>query len=172
MTLRCYTPSKKDLVLLKTLLAYQYGIKAAEALDVFNIEDLLICISSATGRIRTLKMSDGTILFTLRASDYMILPHLVFAQVLKEFLPFPKYRVIIVNEMVEDVLEGWTIFSRHVLNADEEIRAGDEVLIVTEDDELIAVGRALIGYDEIITADYGAAITIRDKVIKHGKTRI
>jgi predicted RNA-binding protein (TIGR00451 family) len=86
------------------------------------------------------------------------------AKLLHRVIPYPKHRIVVINEVVEDILKGHTVFSRHVLEGDENIKPYDEVLIVNEDNKLIGVGKALISYDAIITALRGPAVQIREKV--------
>lgn len=101
------------------------------------------------------------IAFTLRASDYVVIPHPPLARLLHRYAPFPRYRIVVVEEMARDVLEGYTVFARHVIQCDEDVRRGDEVLIVDEHDNLLACARALLDCEAMITCTRGAAASIR-----------
>ncbi len=161
----CHEPSEIEWRTLENLAVYQYGIHALPAVQELAQNKPRVCISRTTGKMRRIVLSDGTIALTIRASDYVLIPHAFFAKLLHRHLPFPFYRIIVANEMVEDIMQGWTLFARHVVAVDENIRPGDEVLIVDERDRLLAVGRTILGYLEILTSTYGPAAIIREKVL-------
>lgn len=102
----------------------------------------------------------------VRASDFYLVPHAALGILLHKVIPFPKRRVVVVNEMVEDILEGSSVFARHVIVADESIKPFEEVLVVDEDDKLICLGRVLLDYETMMTAIHGVAIQIREKIAK------
>ena len=54
--------------------------------------------------------------------------------------------------------EGKNVFAPFVLDADEEIRPGDDVLIVNKDDELAGVGKALLNKEEMLAFRSGIAV--------------
>ena len=51
--------------------------------------------------------------------------------------------------------------AKFVLDVDKDIRANDEVLIVNEEDELLAYGKALLGSSEMMDFMTGQAIKTR-----------
>ena len=163
--LKCSKPTKFEWKILEYLVAYQFTSYAISALYELQHYDPKICRSKTTNRIRQVVIKNGDIAITIRASDYTIIPHTLFAKLLHKHLPFPLYRIVVVNEMVSDIMNGWTIFARHVLLADDNIRPGDEVLIVDEQDKLLAIGRTILGHQEMLTAVYGPAVAIREKVV-------
>jgi len=56
---------------------------------------------------------------------------------------------------------GKTAFAKHVINADPDLRAQDEVLLVDENDTLIATGRALLSPREMRAFNKGVAVKTR-----------
>ncbi len=160
----CHEPSQIEWRILENITVYQYGIYALPAVQELAQSKPRICTSRTTGKMRRVVLSDSTIVLTIRASDYVLIPHIFFAKLLHKHLPFPLYRIIVANEMVDDVMQGWTLFARHVVAVDENIRPGDEVLIVDEQDRFLAVGRTILGHLEILTSTYGPAAIIREKV--------
>jgi len=162
--LKCNRPTKFEWQILEHLIAYQFTGYAISALHELQHYDPKICRSKVTNKIRQVVIKDGIIAITIRASDHAVIPHISFAKLLHKHLPFPLYRVVVVNEMVSDIMNGWTVFARHVLLADDNIRPGDEVLIVDEQDKLLAIGRSILGHQEMLTAVRGPAVAIREKV--------
>ena len=76
-------------------------------------------------------------------------------------LDYPKNRVVVTEDSVPFALDGKSVFCKFVAECDENIRAKDEVLIVSEDDELLAYGKALLGACEIEQFKTGQAIKTR-----------
>ena len=163
--LECVEPSEEEIKLLEGLVVYQYGLGSSKVFNEIERDLLRICYSKNTKRIRSVLYGDR-LFITIRASDYMVIPHITFARYLHKALPYPYYRVVVVNEIVEDILNGYTVFSRHIIAGDPRIKPYDEVMIVNEEDRLIGVGKALLDYESMITSTRGAAIQIREKDIE------
>jgi predicted RNA-binding protein (TIGR00451 family) len=145
------------------MLAYHFSHYAANILEYINVSNIEICLSKTTSRLRAFLYNKKLFAF-VRASDSYLIPHAPLAVLLHKVLPFPKMRVVVVNEIVDDLLEGHTVFARHVILADETIKPFEEVLIVNEDDKLIGLGRAILDYETMITSTYGVAVQIREKI--------
>ena len=80
--------------------------------------------------------------------------------------PGPGYRVIIREDVAEFVAKGKNMFAKHVVAADPQIRAGDDVIVVAENDRLIACGAAVVSGAEMIAFNYGVAVRVRQGVEK------
>ncbi len=168
INLECVKLNEKILNILEKFVVYQYGLKASKIFDEVDRDLLRVCYSKNTKRIRCI-LYGNRMFITIRASDYMIIPHITFAKYLHKVLPYPYYRVVVLNEFVEDILNSYTVFSRHVIYGDPRIRPYDEVMIVDENDSLIGVGRTLLDYESMITATRGAAVQIREKCFEGTK---
>ena len=103
----------------------------------------------------------GERIATVRASDGRLTLSYLGATRLGKALPPPEYRVSIDPSVSEFIAKGKTVFAKHVNAADPGIRAGDEVLVVTRDDELLATGTALLGGAEMLAFNYGPAVKVR-----------
>jgi 7-cyano-7-deazaguanine tRNA-ribosyltransferase len=57
--------------------------------------------------------------------------------------------------------KGRSVFAKFVLEADPELRPWEEVLVVDEEDELLAVGRALMNREEMLAFSVGQAVKVR-----------
>lgn len=155
----------EELASFRAILNYQLRINIA---DSILPDDLLVGVSKNTGRIRALiDPENKEVLATVVAQTNTLNIRLNLAKKLHKFVPPPRLRLVVVNEMVPDVLEAKSsVFSRHVLSVDEELRAGDEALVVSEDDELLCVGKLLLSPDEILQLLTGPALKIRECVTR------
>jgi uncharacterized protein with predicted RNA binding PUA domain len=64
------------------------------------------------------------------------------------------------------VAAGKTAFAKHVISADPDLRAQDEVLLVDERDALVATGRALLSPLEMCAFNKGVAVKTRQGFLK------
>ena len=115
---------------------------------------------STTGRTRYVLLG-GTRLATVRAADGRLTLSIAGAERLKQALQPPSYRVEVNSEVAEFVAAGKNAFAKHVLAADPEVRSGDEVLVVTGDDTLLATGTAMLAGAEMLAFNYGVAVKVR-----------
>jgi predicted RNA-binding protein (TIGR00451 family) len=65
------------------------------------------------------------------------------------------------EESSEFIRKGGTAFCKHVIDADPEIRAYDEVILVDEKDKLLATGKAMLSCEEMKIFDHGVAVKVR-----------
>jgi uncharacterized protein with predicted RNA binding PUA domain len=122
---------------------------------------------SKTGRLRHL-YSDKERIATVRAKDGLLTLSILGAERLYEHLPAPRLRVKVSEEAAPYVAKGGTVFARHVVEVDPDIRAGEEVLVVDEDGKLIATGRAVLSPQEMLDINRGPAVVTRKGVEAKG----
>ncbi len=143
----------------KAIMQYQFGENAAQILAQFN---LIIKRSRKTKRIRWIHDNKTKeLLGSVRASDHFIIPHKKLAEELHKFFKFPKLRIAIADEAVPFVKEGMNVFAKFVINADKNLRAGDECLVVDKDDNLIATGTLMLAPRECTSFKRGVAVRVR-----------
>ena len=149
------------LLYLDALLMYQYGIK----LRSLNISEdkLKIEFSKSTGRMRYI-YHDRDLIFTLRANDGFLVPTIKGAKLLLSILEPPKLRVYVQEDVADYIAKGRTLFCKHVIDADLNIRPGSEVLVVDKYENLVAVGRAILSGREMIYCKVGKCVKIRKGV--------
>ncbi|MBN1762594.1 MAG: pseudouridine synthase [Methanomicrobia archaeon] len=140
---------------------YQFGRGAGAVLFTDNVEFTL----SRTRRIAQIKEGDKRIA-TLRSSDGLFTLGIEGAKRLHQHLQYPRLRVIMNEESSEFVRKGETAFCKHVLDADPAIRAYDEVLVVDEQDRLLATGRAMLAGEELHSFTHGVAVKVRHGIEK------
>jgi len=54
------------------------------------------------------------------------------------------------------------VFAKFVVDTDPNLRPGDEVLVVDQDDRLVAVGQAFLNPEEMIAFQRGVAVHVRE----------
>jgi len=59
------------------------------------------------------------------------------------------------------VAKGKSVFAKHVMDADEEIRPQEEVIIVNKKGEVLAVGKAVLSGKEMKAFRRGVAVRVR-----------
>jgi uncharacterized protein with predicted RNA binding PUA domain len=123
-------------------------------------EDIYVKISRNTGRVREVLSDEGIRIASIRASTYTFNLSLYGASILHKVTK--KLRVVIASEVAEDVVKGSSVFSRHVMSVDEDLRAGDEVLVVDECDNLLCVGRLVLSPYEVMFFTRGVAVKLRE----------
>jgi uncharacterized protein with predicted RNA binding PUA domain len=150
--------SKEEKIrIVRAVADYQFGVGAGRALFP---DSCRFIISPKTGRIR--QVTDGGIrIATLKPSSGWLTVSIEGARRLHKAFAYPKLRVVVMNEVGEFIAAGKNVFAKHVVTADEKIRAEDEVIVVNQNDELLATGRAVLGYVEMLDFQRGVAVDVR-----------
>ncbi|MCD6428782.1 MAG: tRNA-guanine transglycosylase [Desulfurococcales archaeon] len=144
---------------LRAIINHQLGVDVG---DVLFKEGVKLKISKNTGKIREVLDSSGRRLASVRASSYTFNLTLLAARVIHEVVRPPRLRVVVVDEIAPDIAKSSTLFARHVLSIDENLRAGDEVLVVDEKDNLLCVGRLVLSPLEVLHFIRGPAVKLRE----------
>ena len=160
-----YEGSEWDLALLnrekaRAIAAFQFGPEAAGAILDGEVE---VVYSRSTGKLRNV-LVDGEHVLSLRAQDGLYTLKLPGGRRLHGATEFPRFRVVVSEESAPFNAQGKNVFAPFVVQADPEIRPGDEVLVVDEEDELLAVGRALLAGWEMPHYRRGMAVNVKDHV--------
>ena len=156
--------TKEELSFLRAILMHQLDLDPFIAEKVLP-EEVLVKVSPRTGKIREIFLPSGVKVASLRASSFTLNLTLYAAKVIKSYVKPMKLRVCVVNEISQDILANPTnVFAKHVIDVDNELRAGDEVMVVNESDDLLCVGRMLLSPYEIMFFTRGIAVRIRECV--------
>lgn len=155
---------KSHLKRARTIADYQFGRGAGEALIPDNVEFQL----SSTKRIRQILLDNNRIA-TVRAKDGMLTLSIMGAGMLHEFIKSPGHRVVVNGDAAPFVAKGKTAFARHVVAVDPDIRAGEEVLVVDENDKLLATGKAMLSAIEMLAFKKGIAVDVRNGIESRDK---
>jgi uncharacterized protein with predicted RNA binding PUA domain len=83
------------------------------------------------------------------------------AKLMAEKAAFARCFVTAQNVVSAFIADGGDVFAAHVVKADETIHAKDEVIVVDEDNRVLAVGRALLSSMEMKAFKIGVAVKVR-----------
>ncbi|MGB8216946.1 MAG: PUA domain-containing protein [Candidatus Methanoperedens sp.] len=150
---------------IRTIADYQFGSGSGDALFPDNVEFKF----STTKRIRQILLDNNRIA-TVRAKDGMLTLSIMGAGKLHGIIGYPGRRVVVNSDAAPFVAKGKTAFSRHVVTADPDIRAGEEVLVVDENDRLLATGKAVLAPLEMLAFKKGIAVDVRNGIETRDKT--
>ncbi len=139
---------------------YQFGGRAGEILFDRTVR---IFHSSRTGRMKQL-YKRGRLLATLRPSDGLIALSVHGARRLLKNGRFQSI-VTIDSDVAEIIKQGKNVFAKHVRRAGSDIRPEDEVVVVDESGNLLAVGRAHLSSEEMLQFRRGLAIKVRRGIV-------
>lgn len=149
-----------DFERLKDIADYQFGKGAGQILFGDDANKITIEKSRKTHKIRHV-YENNEIIVNMRANDGFLILSDLGAKRLHKHFKAPHMRVIISQESEPYALKGKSVFNKFVLDCDENIRRNDEVLIVNEDDKLLAFGKSLLSSYEIKDFNTGQAIKTR-----------
>lgn len=146
-----------DVKKIKYIADYQFGPGSGKAL--FD-GDIQIVKSKKTGKIRHV-YEDDILIATLRARDGVFVLGMEGARRLHAHLRYPQNRVVVNEEAEPFAREGKSIFAKFIIDCDMNIRASDEVLVVNQNDELLAFGKSVLCAGEIVDFSIGQAVKTR-----------
>ena len=144
------------MVRVRRIADFQFGRGAGAAL----FPDEVTFSYSTTKRVRFVNLGRDR-LVTVRANDGRLTLGYLGAARLHAFLPAPKNRVVVVEDAAPFVAEGKNAMAKHVVSADPDILAEDEVFVTDEHDNLLATGMAVLSGSEMTGFTYGTAVKTR-----------
>jgi len=149
-----------ELSIVKAILNYQFGNMVGDKIVEKYKDKIKIEVSKNTGRIRRVYINNK-LFGTIEPTTGFIIPTFFGGEVIKEFLEYPKYRVVISDEAIPFVETGKSVFCKFVVELDEKILPEDVVLVVDREDNLIAVGIAKLSAEEIKSFKRGVAVKVK-----------
>jgi conserved protein with predicted RNA binding PUA domain len=142
---------------IRSIADYQYGEGVGSKLFPDNIE---IQYSPATGRIRYINLN-GERIATLRPTDGLLSLSIDAARTLTKSSPSAQCFVTVRQDIAKFVADGGDVFAAHIIKADQEIHAKDEVIVLDETGQVVAVGRAFLSAAEMLAFKTGVAVKVR-----------
>ena len=124
-------------------------------------KDIDIILSRKTGRIRTVSHK-GKLLCTLRINGSLAIS-IDFAQTLLQSKTFRENCIEINNDAAPFVMEGRSVFCKHVVWCGKNVRVSSDTPILFEH-KVIAVGKAILSSEMISDFKRGVAIKVRDSL--------
>jgi predicted RNA-binding protein (TIGR00451 family) len=141
---------------IRSIADYQFGQGIGEVLFP---DDVRILFSRRTNKIRHVFL-EGRLLATLRPTNGFFSLALEGARRIVKIEPLRLW-VKVQDDVCDFVAEGRSVFAKHVVDCDEEIRPEEEVVVVNSQSEVIAVGRAVLTGVEMKAFKFGVAVRVR-----------
>jgi predicted RNA-binding protein (TIGR00451 family) len=141
----------------RSIADYQFGQGVGNTLFPENIQ---IEYSKRTGRIRYINHNNER-LATLRPTDGLYSLSIKAAKTLAENFPSARCFVTVQTDVSKYIADGGDVFAVHVVNVDEALRARDEVVVLDEKKQVLAVGRAVLSSAEMKAFKTGVAVKVR-----------
>jgi conserved protein with predicted RNA binding PUA domain len=142
---------------IRSIADYQYGTGVGNKLFPENVQ---IEYSHSTGRIRYINLN-GNRIATLRPTDGMLSLSVEAARTLAKCCPSSHCFITVRQDIAHFVAEGGDLFAAHIVKVDPEIHAKDEVIILDEAGQVVAVGRAFLSAAEMMAFKTGVAVKVR-----------
>jgi predicted RNA-binding protein (TIGR00451 family) len=136
---------------------YQFAKGAGEKLFPERVK---ILFSKRTGRIRYVYL-DGKRLATMRPTDGFFSLSVYGAKRIVECVAQAECFVVVRDDVSRFIAEGGDVFAVHVVKADAEVRAKDEVIVLDSARNVLAVGRAVLSGEEMMCFKRGVAVKVR-----------
>jgi len=155
----------EELRRLRGIADYQFGRGCGEALFPSNIT---VTYSKSTGRIRHIYLEEKRIA-TLRPNDGLFTLTIAGAELLLSKIEKLGFTVTVADGVEEEIAEGKSVFAKHALEAGSGIRPGDEVVVLSKQRKVLAVGRALLNGEEMLVFKTGVAVKVRRGRLKEEK---
>ncbi|MEM3578148.1 MAG: PUA domain-containing protein [Candidatus Bathyarchaeia archaeon] len=148
---------KEDLKRIRSVADYQFGKGVGAELFPENVE---VAYSKRTGRIRYVYLG-GKRLATLRPTDGLFSLSIAGAKRIIEGACQAKCLVFVRDDVSSFIADGGDVFAAHVVKADDAIRPKDEVIILDERGNVLAVGKAVLSGAEMRAFKCGVAVKVR-----------
>lgn len=146
----------------RVLADYQFGENAGRVLFPDTCKFIT---SPKTGKVR--QIMDGSVrIATVKPDSGMLSISVEGARRLMRVFEFPKLRVVVDKRVGEFIASGKNVFAKHVVAVDNQIRANDEIIVVDENDRLLATGKAVLSAFEMLELNRGVAVSVRQGVKK------
>ncbi len=148
-------PTIKELFKLRAVADYLFDKDVGKVLFPDGVR-----VVKTRGRVRQVWLG-SEILCSIRASDGFIILNRKGAELVHSALKLPRLRVTVGDDVAPFIAQGKTVFAKHVIAADQEIRPSEEVLVVDRRNRLLASGKALLSGEEMLAFKVGKAVVVR-----------
>ncbi len=159
------TPKPVDRERLARTLGFQFP--GVDFTAFFRRDDIYVVYSRKTRRVSYVHLGDRH-LFSLRTSDGRYQPTFAGGLLLLE-LGLEKQRITVAPDAVPFVADGKSLYTRHVMTADSGIAPGSEVLLLSPEGELLAVGTSVHPTHALHSLVNGVAVKVKHSLNKHRK---
>lgn len=132
-------------------------------ISLFNGNDFIVK-SKATNHIRNI-LRNNKILATMR-NDGLFTLSINGGLALQKIKKYPLSRVIVTEDSGEFNAKGFNVFFKFIKNFDENVIAGNEVMVTDENDDLYAVGHSVVSGIEMKSYREGVAVKVHEGINK------
>jgi len=153
-----------NLYKIRSIADYQFGKGVGK--ELFP-NDVKIVYSKATGRIRYIYLGEKR-LATLRPTNGLFSLSITGAKRIIENVTPLRLWVRVKEEAAPFIMKGKSLFAKHVSDADEEIRPMEEVIVISDGGEVLAVGKAVLTGEEMKAFKKGVAVKVRRGAAEEG----
>ena len=149
--------SAEALQKIRSVADYQFGKDVGVK---FFPDTVRIVYSKNTGKIRYIHLEEK-LLATLRPTTGLFILTIAGAKrMIREVEPLHLW--VKLEDFAEPfVAKGRSAFAKHVIDVDMEIRPQEEVIVISQKNEVLAVGRALLSGTEMKAFNKGIAVRVR-----------
>ncbi|TXT58984.1 MAG: tRNA-guanine(15) transglycosylase [Promethearchaeota archaeon] len=149
---------------LKGISDYQFGPLITDILFK-DLEKITFKRSKNTGKIKYIYFEKKFFL-SLRPTNGFFSLGLLAAQKIINETKSPKLRAVVLNDISSFIKEGRNVFCKHVVEIDEALRPKDEIIVVNQNDDLLAVGKLELPVPYVKTFTRGVGIKVRKGIEK------
>lgn len=146
-------------------LDYIFGKSSSRSLDFSKLD---FQYSNRTSRLKYVRLDDSKdLLFTFRANGSLaptitgyriLLSKINLANIHKR----PSWSLTVIDGVSEFVSQGRTVFCKHIVYCSDNLRAGQDVVILGENGNILASGRSILSGPTIKQFKRGAAVKVRE----------
>jgi predicted RNA-binding protein (TIGR00451 family) len=152
---------------IRSIADYQFGKDVGKKLFP---DEVKIVYSKRTGKIRHIYL-DEELLATLRPTNGLFLLTIKGAKQIMENVKKQRLWVKVPAEAEPFIGKGKSVFAKHVVDADSEIRPQEEVIVINEKNEVLAVGKAVLTGKEMKAFKRGVAVRVRRGIVEEVKKK-
>jgi uncharacterized protein with predicted RNA binding PUA domain len=143
---------------------YQFGNDITDILFE-KIDNIQLIHSPNTNKIRYIRYNNKLLLSLRPTTGLFTLGLYAAEKIIKNTIP-PRLRVIVQNDISDFIKKGRNVFCKHVVDIDDSLRTLDEVIIVNQKEELLALGKLKVPVPLIKTFSIGMAVNVRKGINK------
>jgi conserved protein with predicted RNA binding PUA domain len=141
------------------LFQYQYNVTFAEKFFEF-FKAFSVQYSKNTGKVKHLLYDKQTIASYRPQTGTFTLSIETIKKILPT-IPPPQFRVKVLSEVNTFIAQGKSVFCKHVVSVDPNLRPGDEVFVVDEQDQFLAIGKLQLPPNQVAQFQNGVAVKVR-----------
>jgi 7-cyano-7-deazaguanine tRNA-ribosyltransferase len=142
---------------IRSIADYQFGGGVG---SVLFPSEARIVHSKRTGKVRYIYLGEE-LLATLKPTTGLFVLTIAGAKRMVDEVKPLRLWVKIQEDVEIFIAKRRSVFAKHVIDADSEIRPQEEVIIIKENNKVLAVGRALLSGKEMKTFRRGVAVRVR-----------